>query len=66
MYSYLQYNLGYPIYPSEFHLAVVSTLLNFVRMFKKAHEENIRQLGLEMKKTAGGEKLNSPIRTVKL
>ncbi|KAG6673460.1 hypothetical protein I3842_16G113200 [Carya illinoinensis] len=40
---------------------VVSTLLNFVRMFKKAHEENIRQLELEMKKTAGSEKLNTPI-----
>ncbi|KAL2249563.1 formin-like protein 13 isoform X2 [Sesamum indicum] len=29
---------------------VVSTLLNFVRMFKRAHEENCKQLELEKKK----------------
>ncbi|TKY73114.1 Formin protein 13 [Spatholobus suberectus] len=30
---------------------VVTTLLNFTRMFNKAHEENCKQLELEMKKT---------------
>ncbi|TKY54706.1 Formin protein 13 [Spatholobus suberectus] len=35
---------------------VVSTLLNFTRMFNKAHEENCKQLELEMKKTAESEK----------
>ncbi|CAH9145915.1 unnamed protein product [Cuscuta epithymum] len=43
---------------------VVSTLLNFVRMFKKAHEENCKQLEFERKKAekeAGNDnsKLNS-------
>ncbi|KAB5553412.1 hypothetical protein DKX38_010723 [Salix brachista] len=32
------------------HYAVVSTLLNFVRMFVRAHDENQKQLGLEKKK----------------
>lgn len=36
--------------------AVVTTLLNFTRMFNKAHEENCKQLELEMKKTADSEK----------
>ncbi|XVE53664.1 hypothetical protein DITRI_Ditri03aG0021000 [Diplodiscus trichospermus] len=31
---------------------VTSTLLNFVRMFNKAHEENCKQLDQEMKKSA--------------
>ncbi|RDX64477.1 Formin-like protein 6, partial [Mucuna pruriens] len=35
---------------------VVSTLLNFTRMFSKAHEENIKQQELELKKTAESEK----------
>ncbi|XP_040997748.1 LOW QUALITY PROTEIN: formin-like protein 13 [Juglans microcarpa x Juglans regia] len=35
---------------------VISTLLSFVRMFKKAHEENCRQLELEKKKRAESEK----------
>ncbi|XP_073219438.1 formin-like protein 18 isoform X2 [Cicer arietinum] len=35
---------------------VVTTLLNFTRMFNKAHEENCKQLELEMKKTAESEK----------
>ncbi|XP_028760886.1 LOW QUALITY PROTEIN: formin-like protein 13 [Neltuma alba] len=35
---------------------VVSTLLNFTRMFYKAHEENCKQLELEMKKSSDGEK----------
>ncbi|KAK7329942.1 hypothetical protein VNO77_24124 [Canavalia gladiata] len=35
---------------------VVSTLLNFTRTFNKAHEENCKQLELEMKKTAESEK----------
>lgn len=30
--------------------AVISTLFNFVRMFKQAHEENCKQLELEKKK----------------
>lgn len=41
---------------------VVSTLLNFVRMFNKAHEENCKQLELEKKKAereAESEKLNA-------
>lgn len=32
------------------HGAVISTLLNFVRMFKKSNEENCKQLELERKK----------------
>jgi ABC-type uncharacterized transport system involved in gliding motility auxiliary subunit len=36
--------------------AVVTTLLNFTGMFNKAHEENCKQLELEMKKTAESEK----------
>lgn len=36
--------------------AVVSTLLNFVRMFNKAHEENYKQKELEMKKAAETDK----------
>lgn len=32
------------------HFAVVSTLLNFVKMFARAHEENCKQLELEKKK----------------
>ncbi|KAI4344275.1 hypothetical protein L6164_011521 [Bauhinia variegata] len=35
---------------------VMSTLLNFTRMFNKAHEENSKQLELEMKKTSESEK----------
>nr|KYP53601.1 Formin-like protein 6 [Cajanus cajan] len=35
---------------------VGSTLLNFTRMFNKAHEENSKQLELEMKKAAESEK----------
>lgn len=30
--------------------AVTATLLNFIRLFKKAHEENIKQEELEKKK----------------
>ncbi|KAG6389555.1 hypothetical protein SASPL_151026 [Salvia splendens] len=37
---------------------VVSTLLNFVRMFQKAHEENCKQLELEKKKKAQEEAEN--------
>ncbi|KAK2973125.1 hypothetical protein RJ640_012604 [Escallonia rubra] len=60
----------------------VSTLLNFVRMFNRAHEENSKQLELERKKAekeASNEKLKlnasqkgpdayitSPVRTVEL
>ncbi|XVF48425.1 hypothetical protein PTKIN_Ptkin03bG0189100 [Pterospermum kingtungense] len=35
---------------------VTSTLLNFVRMFNKAHEENCKMLEQEMKKSAENEK----------
>ncbi|KAK2646750.1 hypothetical protein Ddye_021945 [Dipteronia dyeriana] len=35
---------------------VISTLLNFVRMFNKAHEENCKQLEQEMKKSVESEK----------
>jgi hypothetical protein len=41
---------------------VVSTLLNFVRMFNRAHEENCKQLGLDKKKAdkeAESEKLKT-------
>ncbi|KAH6757562.1 hypothetical protein C2S51_038710 [Perilla frutescens var. frutescens] len=37
---------------------VVSTLLNFVRMFRRAHEENCKQLELEKKKKAQEEAEN--------
>ncbi|OMO61745.1 Actin-binding FH2/DRF autoregulatory [Corchorus capsularis] len=37
---------------------VISTLLNFVRMFNKAHEENCKQLEQEAKKAAENEKPN--------
>ncbi|KHG17061.1 Formin-like protein 13 [Gossypium arboreum] len=35
---------------------VTSTLLNFVRMFNKAHDENCKQLEQEMKKSAENDK----------
>eukprot|EP00257_Ricinus_communis_P023242 XP_015583170.1 formin-like protein 18 [Ricinus communis] len=35
---------------------VVSTLLNFVKLFNKAHEENCKQLEIETKKAAESEK----------
>ncbi|KAI4335559.1 hypothetical protein L6164_014195 [Bauhinia variegata] len=35
---------------------VTSTLLNFTRMFNKAHEENSKQLELEMKKASESER----------
>ncbi|XWS72626.1 hypothetical protein CRYUN_Cryun02cG0056200 [Craigia yunnanensis] len=38
---------------------VTSTLLNFVRMFNKAHEENCKKLEQEMKKSAENEKMNA-------
>lgn len=34
----------------ELFCAVISTLLNFVRMFKRSHEENCKQLEFERKK----------------
>ncbi|CAA6657444.1 unnamed protein product [Spirodela intermedia] len=37
---------------------VVATLLNFVRMFKKAHEENCKQAELERKKAQKEEEMN--------
>ncbi|CAN1224271.1 Formin-like protein 13 [Linum grandiflorum] len=37
---------------------VCSTLLNFVRLFNKAHEENCKQLEIELKKAAENEKNN--------
>ena len=46
--------------------AVVSTLLNFVTMFRRAHEENVKQAELERKKAekdAEKEKMKlSPLR----
>ncbi|XP_061990347.1 formin-like protein 18 isoform X1 [Rosa rugosa] len=36
---------------------VISTLLNFVRMFIKSHDENCKQSELEMKKAAESEKV---------
>ncbi|CAH2069559.1 unnamed protein product [Thlaspi arvense] len=38
---------------------VVSTLLNFVRLFNRAHEENVKQLEAEAKKSAEKEKSNT-------
>lgn len=40
------------LFPLFFYVyfAVVSTLLNFVRMFNRAHEENCKQLELDKKK----------------
>ncbi|WCJ29909.1 Formin-like protein 13 [Euphorbia peplus] len=35
---------------------VVSTLVNFVRVFNKSHDENCKQLEIEMKKAAENEK----------
>lgn len=35
----------------------MSTLLNFVRLFNRAHEENVKQLEAEAKKKAEEEKL---------
>ncbi|XP_022928310.1 formin-like protein 18 isoform X1 [Cucurbita moschata] len=35
---------------------VISTLCNFVRMFNRAHEENCKQIELEMKKATESEK----------
>lgn len=32
------------------HCTVTATLLNFVRLFRKAHEENLKQAELERKK----------------
>ncbi|XP_047972257.1 formin-like protein 18 [Salvia hispanica] len=41
---------------------VVSTLLNFVRMFRKAHEENCKQLELENKKKTQEETENQKLK----
>ncbi|XP_042004583.1 formin-like protein 18 [Salvia splendens] len=41
---------------------VVSTLLNFVRMFRKAHEENCKQLEFEKKKKAQEETENEKLK----
>ncbi|KAK9947356.1 hypothetical protein M0R45_002985 [Rubus argutus] len=44
--------------PAKCHFEqVVSTLLNFVRMFIKSHDENCKQSELEMKKAAESEKV---------
>lgn len=37
-------------FDSRTSLAVISTLFNFVKMFKQAHEENCKQLEFEKKK----------------
>lgn len=37
--------------------AVTADLLNFVRLFKKAHEENVKQAELEKKEAAEDKKL---------
>ena len=42
---------------SKFAASVVSTLLNFARMFNQAHQENCKQLELETKKAVESEKL---------
>ena len=33
-------------------VAVTATLLNFIRLFKKAHEENVKQVELEKMEAA--------------
>lgn len=38
--------------PVRIIYAVIATLLNFVRMFRKAHDENCKQAELEKKKKA--------------
>lgn len=40
--------------------AVVSTLLNFVKMFTRAHEENCKQLELEKKKAQKEAEVEKP------
>lgn len=42
-------NVLFPLF-FDVYFAVVSTLLNFVRMFNRAHEENCKQLELDKKK----------------
>ncbi|CAK9146644.1 unnamed protein product [Ilex paraguariensis] len=37
-------------YNSNYYTSIVSTLLNFVRMFVRAHDENCKQLEFEKKK----------------
>ncbi|KAE8674400.1 hypothetical protein F3Y22_tig00111758pilonHSYRG00343 [Hibiscus syriacus] len=56
IYSEIQLNV--PLNKIYFQLALIitSTLLNFVRLFNKAHDENCKQLEQEMKK-AENEKL---------
>ena len=39
------------------YAAVISTLLNFVKMFVKSHDENCKQSELEKKKAAENEKV---------
>lgn len=43
--------------------AVAATLLNFVRMFQKAHEENIKQAEQEKKKAQ--KEAESPRKAIK-
>jgi hypothetical protein len=41
---------SYKIFLLSHLISVVSTIMNFVKMFIKAHEENCKQLELEKKK----------------
>lgn len=46
-------------------IAVIATLLNFVRLFRRAHEENCKEAELEKKKAekeAEAEKSGSPMK----
>lgn len=52
----------------DWFATVTATLLNFIRLFKKAHEENVKQVELEKKKAAkeaGMEKAKGVSRTKK-
>ena len=40
--------------------AVLSTLLNFILMFKRAHQENCQQAELEKKKAQKGREMEKP------
>lgn len=44
------FQLFLKILTHSWFIAVVSTLLNFVKMFARAHDENCKQLELEKKK----------------
>ena len=50
MFCLFAYYCTSPLLYGGHHLAVMATLLTFVTMFRKAHEENVKQAELEKKK----------------